>query len=310
MEQLIKGSTAYKIFCREAAAGRLAHAYMLSFNDPANLRRALTVFALRFFGVAEADRTGGQIVRGTYPDCKLLPEEGKKFNAEAAVALIEDCAMRPAAGDRKLYLISSFDECSPVVQNKLLKVIEEPPEGANFILGAAALSPVLPTILSRVRLLEIPPFTEGEIYAALERNFPGGELNRNAAASCGGVYGTAVALAGGEFAEVHSAALELLSVRDCGGAGTLSLKYGDSRYKRQLVAEMQRLCCGAAKAAALGSDDRELLKLTLLWRLPALIKGAESFSSALRDLKFNAYYPALIYSALTGMIEENRKWQK
>ena len=105
-------------------------------------------------------------------------------------------------------------------------------------------------------------------------------------------------------------ALELLSVRDCGGAGTLSLKYGDSRYKRQLVAEMQRLCCGAAKAAALGSDDRELLKLTLLWRLPALIKGAESFSSALRDLKFNAYYPALIYSALTGMIEENRKWQK
>ena len=268
------------------------------------------MFALRFFGVAEADRTGGQIVRGTYPDCKLLPEEGKKFNAEAAVALIEDCAMRPAAGDRKLYLISSFDECSPVVQNKLLKVIEEPPEGVNFILGAAALSPVLPTILSRVRLLEIPPFTEGEIYAALERNFPGGELNRNAAASCGGVYGTAVALAGGEFAEVHSAALELLSVRDCGGAGTLSLKYGDSRYKRQLVAEMQRLCCGAAKAAALGSDDRELLKLTLLWRLPALIKGAESFSSALRDLKFNAYYPALIYSALTGMIEENRKWQK
>ena len=50
MEQLIKGSTAYKIFCREAEAGRLAHAYMLSFNDPANLRRALTVFALRFFG--------------------------------------------------------------------------------------------------------------------------------------------------------------------------------------------------------------------------------------------------------------------
>ena len=40
MEQLIKGSTAYKIFCREAEAGRLAHAYMLSFNDPANLRRA------------------------------------------------------------------------------------------------------------------------------------------------------------------------------------------------------------------------------------------------------------------------------
>ena len=119
MEQLIKGTTAYKIFCREAEAGRLAHAYMLSFEDAAYLRDALKIFALRFFGAEDGERPGGQILRETFPDCRIYPEQGKKFNAEAAVALIEDCAMKPSAGDKKLYVISSFDECSAIVQNKL-----------------------------------------------------------------------------------------------------------------------------------------------------------------------------------------------
>lgn len=313
MEQLIKGSTAYKIFCREAEAGRLAHAYMLSFNDPANLRRALTVFALRFFGVAEADRAGGQIVRGTYPDCKLLPEEGKKFNAEAAVALIEDCAMRPAAGDRKLYLISSFDECSPVVQNKLLKVIEEPPEGVNFILGAAALSPVLPTILSRVRLLEVPPFTADMIFGALERKNAGAALNRRAAESCGGVLSVAEALAGGEFTEVDDAATEILSASTPSAAGLAALKYGDSKYKREIVSHAQRLCLEAARAKALRGGrtaDSGAGALEKIWTEAALLKGAEAFGEAQRDLKFNAYFSALLFGAMLKMIEENNKWLK
>ena len=63
-------------------------------------------------------------------------------------ALIEDCAMRPSAGDKKLYVISSFEDCSAVVQNKLLKVVEEPPDGVSFLLGATTLSPVLPTMYS------------------------------------------------------------------------------------------------------------------------------------------------------------------
>ena len=167
VEILIKNSTAYKIFCREADAGRLAHAYMLSFEDGANLREALKIFALKYFSTAAEERCGGQIMREVYPDCKIYPEPGKKFNAEAAVALIEDSAMRPTVGEKKLYIISSFEDCSPIVQNKLLKVIEEPPAGVGFILGATTLSPVLSTILSRVRLLEIAPFTQQQIFEAV-----------------------------------------------------------------------------------------------------------------------------------------------
>ena len=309
MRQLLQESQAYKIFCREAEAGRLAHAYMLSFEDTAYLRDALKIFALRFFGVTENDALGGRIMRESFSDCRIFPEQGKKFNVEAAAALIEDSAMKPSEGEKKLYLISSFEECSAVVQNKLLKVIEEPPAGVSFILGAASLSPVLSTILSRVRLLEIPPFTSDGIYAALERKNPGGALNRQAAESCGGVLSAAEALAGGQFSEIHSAALDILSSRGEGDAGIISLKYGDTKYKREILSEVQRLCLAAVRAPS-GNADRESRALLSRWSVPALLAGAEIFGGAVRDLKFNAYFPALLYSAMLSMTEENNKWQK
>lgn len=313
MEILIKNSSAYKIFCREAEAGRLAHAYMLSFEDSAYLRDALKIFALRYFSVSAEDKVGGQILREAFPDCKIYPEQGKKFNAEAAVALIEDCAMRPAYGDIKLYVISAFDECSAVVQNKLLKVIEEPPEGVGFILGATSLSPVLPTILSRVRLLEVPPFTADMIFGALERKNAGAALNRRAAESCGGVLSVAEALAGGEFTEVNDAATEILSASTPSAAGLAALKYGDSKYKREIVSHAQRLCLEAARAKALSrghTADSGAGALEKIWTEAALLKGAEAFGEAQRDLKFNAYFSALLFGAMLKMIEENNKWLK
>lgn len=310
METLIKNTTAYKIFCREAEAGRLAHAYMLFFEDGVYLRDALKIFALRFFSTQRDERLGGQILRESFPDCKIYPEQGKKFNAEAAVALIEDCAMKPSAGDKKLYVISSFEECSAIVQNKLLKIIEEPPEGVTFILGATSLAPVLTTIRSRVRLLEVPPFPAEQIVAALARKMVTGQAARQAAVSCGGVLSIAEALAGGQFNEIHSAALEILSAKTVGEAGPVSLKFGESKYKKEILSEVQRLCLAAARAGAAGGGDGECKTLLQRWRIPALLTGAEVFGAAMRDLKFNAYYPALLYSAMLRLIEENNKWQK
>lgn len=310
MKVLIENSTAYKIFCREAEAGRLAHAYMLSFEDSACLREALKIFALRFFGTSAEEKLGGQILREVFPDCRIYPEPGKKFNAEAASALIEDSAMRPAYGSKKLYIISSFEECSAVVQNKLLKVIEEPPEGVSFILGAASLAPVLTTILSRVRLLEISPFTPEQIFGALERSMPGGRYNRLAAESCGGVLSVASALAGGQFADVRTEAMSILSATDAGAAGTVAAAVGDSKYKKQVLAECSRLCLAAARAKTLGGGEEDERKIASLWQEATLVRGSEIFCRALRDLKFNAYYPALINSAMLNLIEENKRWQR
>lgn len=51
--------------------------------------------------------------------------------------------------------------------NRLLKMIEEPPEGTLFLFVGADVSRILPTVLSRCQILKIRPFSDHEIAEAL-----------------------------------------------------------------------------------------------------------------------------------------------
>ncbi|MDE6504705.1 MAG: hypothetical protein K2L42_02410 [Clostridia bacterium] len=299
MKELIFGTTAYKIFCGDCEAGKISHAYMLNFPDVKNLKSALMLFALKFFGAQENSPLGARILNGSYSDLKVYPADDKKLTAEAVSEILDDCAMRPVEGRKKLYVISGFDTASALLQNKLLKTLEEPLEGVHFLLGACSLAPVLDTVKSRVRILEIAPFTEVQIFAALERQAHR-EINASAAKSANGILGVAENMAlGGWFGEILKAAKEICSVTRVGEIGAVAAKYGDTKYKNELLCEMQRLYF-----AALGGKE----SLPLLQ--PALIYAIESLNGAFADLKFNAFFQGLLYGFMLGVVEENEKWQK
>ncbi len=279
MEKLFKSTTAYKILEGDKKANRLSHAYLLFFSDGANLRFALKMFACLLYG--GDDSTKKRIMDETYPDIKIFPEKGKKMSADDAFKIVEDCTMRPMTGDTKIYVLDGFESCSAVVQNKLLKSLEEPPECVKFLLGCTTLSPVLPTVLSRVKKLEIVPFSEEEIYLCLER-MGHNEKNRYAASSCGGILGEAQELLKGDvYEEVQRAAKKILSSSE-GDIGTLSQEMGDFSNKKQLLKALQSLCFSYAKE---GKDN-----MSAVW-----INCAEKINGAFADLKFNANFSSLIY---------------
>ncbi|MCD7728354.1 MAG: hypothetical protein LUI60_00350 [Clostridia bacterium] len=310
MEQLVKSTAAYKILCGEAADGRLAHAYMLHFADGANMRAALKIFAKVIFGCKEGDSLSGRIDRESCPDCKIYPQNDKKFTVDAVSDLISDSALKPTESNIKLYVISGFEECSAIVQNKLLKVLEEPPQGIYFLLGTQSTAPVLPTVISRVHMLEIPPFTAQQIYAALERENAGGAYNKRAAESCGGILGAAQSLAGGAFGEINTAAMELCTADTREKAGALSAKYADSKYKKQIMAEAERLFFTALKGSVTGVADADGKKIAAVWDGRTLLYAAQRYGASQTDLKFNAYFSALLYSVMLDVIQENERWQR
>ncbi len=51
MKKLISGTAAYAAFSGDIKSNRISHAYMLHFQDGKNMREALKIFALNFFGV-------------------------------------------------------------------------------------------------------------------------------------------------------------------------------------------------------------------------------------------------------------------
>ena len=307
MKQLIFGTAAYKTFANDSQSGRLSHAYMLHFNDAKNLRLALKIFATRFFGLDGEEVDGKRLMNETLTDCRIYPEEGKKLTADAVSELLADSALQPLERENKLYIISGFNEASALLQNKLLKTLEEPPRGVYFLLGATTLAPVLDTVKSRVKTLSIPSFPEAEILKALERK-GANPLNADAAKSCGGIFGQAENMVGGGwFKEILSAAREICTTTDIESVGAVALKYGDTKYKTELLAQAGRLYHDAllekTRKSALGAVAKA-------WQTATLVYAQESIDKACSDVKFNAFFQGLLYDLMLRIIEENEKWLK
>lgn len=302
MRELITRTAAYAAFSGDVRAGRISHAYMLYFQDAKRLRDALKIFALAFFGSDGRDDDGKRILGESFPDARFFPDEGKKFNAEAAGELLSDSALKPLERDKKLFIVDGFNDAAPIIQNKLLKTLEEPEAGVHFLLGATTLAPVLDTVKSRVKTLTIPPFSENEIFAALERE-GANPLNRQAAASCGGHLGIAESMVnGGWFAEVNAAAEEICGTMDLGKVGEVAIKYGDIKYKTELLSAISQKYRAALADGVNGGKS--------LLETPALIYALQCADGACRDLKFNAFFQGLLYDLMLRIIKENDKWLK
>lgn len=63
--------------------------------------------------------------------------------------------------NKELYYIKG--EISKRVENALLKIIEEPPAFAYFVIGTVEVSRLLPTILSRAQVILLSPYTREQL---------------------------------------------------------------------------------------------------------------------------------------------------
>lgn len=99
---------------------------------------------------------------GVHPDLIriTLPEDKREITVDQARTLRTDAYIRPNEGKRKVYLIDPADSMNAMAQNALLKVLEEGPQYAAFLLVAGEPGRLLETIRSRCELLALPPEEE------------------------------------------------------------------------------------------------------------------------------------------------------
>jgi len=102
-------------------------------------------------------------------------------------------------GGWRVCLVDSADELKyPEASNALLKMLEEPPARALFLLVSHAPGRLLPTIRSRCRRLMLKPLkTEDVVFAAAAALGPDADQAALAMAAAGGSVAQAIALAGG-----------------------------------------------------------------------------------------------------------------
>ncbi len=98
-----------------------------------------------------------KIYAGFHPDILRIEPAGKTIRVEdiKESGLMEWIFRKPFEGGYKAVVIQNADTMVPAAQNKLLKVLEEPPDKTVFLLSAPPGKNILPTVLSRCIMIRM-----------------------------------------------------------------------------------------------------------------------------------------------------------
>ena len=96
--------------------------------------------------------------------------QGMIFASEAS-EIIKKLSLKSFESDFKIMILWLPEKMHQATANKLLKMIEEPPEKTLFLLVADEPDKVIPTILSRCQLVKVPSFNSRDIEKYLINRF-------------------------------------------------------------------------------------------------------------------------------------------
>jgi len=193
---------------RRERAG-LSHAYILSGPRGSGRHTLAKLLAAAMECTAPAGRRPcgtcshcKKVYGNIHPDVKTEagPGPNKPIGVDQIRALRSDAYIRPNEGARKVYLLEEADQMNASAQNAMLKLLEEGPPYAAFLLLAENAGGLLQTVRSRCEDLPLAPVPLPECRRWLKARFPDEpetELER-AAVDCQGILGRAVEELSGE----------------------------------------------------------------------------------------------------------------
>ena len=91
--------------------------------------------------------------------------------AKESDEITKQLSLKPVQGEFKVTIIWLPEKMNDVCANKMLKLLEEPPEHTIFLLCSEEPERILPTILSRTQRINLPLLSEAEIADALQNKY-------------------------------------------------------------------------------------------------------------------------------------------
>lgn len=266
--------------------GHLCHAYL--FYGQKNIgKRSCAEFFAQAILCENENRPCGECrsckkaAADIHPDIIVSEnKEGKNnIHIDTIREIRRDAYIRPNESAYKIYIIPNAHDMTAAAANALLKVLEEPPAYAVFILTAESKKSVLETIASRCVSFEVFPLTEGETLEALKQQFGENDKVKEAAELCGGVLGNAIDILQNEdyqrVSEIVSAATQAIIKRDEYALLCALNRVGASRGDLTLMLSLLSAKMNAEMKKSLSEKDGKLTQ-SELYRLCGLIEQIRS----------------------------------
>ncbi|MBO5926688.1 MAG: hypothetical protein J6Q38_03945 [Clostridia bacterium] len=316
LNSLITSTKAYKIFSADKKNGTLSHATLIVCDDSEMLESYLKVFSKALMCEKEdfcsTCRTCKLIDAKLYEDVKFYPESGKILSKDVD-DLVEKSYLKPLEGDKKLFVLNNAQSMNTQSQNKLLKTLEEPPKNTYILLGATSVFTLLPTLLSRVKRLDILPFSEEQLYSALEEDFSDSEKLLSAVKLSGGKVSEAINKYGSDkLAEieeiVNSVLVDMKSSKD---VAVFSSKINKNNVN-EIVSALSRKVAEILECKLKGVEENHsgVNLLAENYSVGALLDFSDKLREAEKALYFNGNIQAVVDRLLFGLLEGKYKWSK
>lgn len=115
-----------------------------------------------------------EALAGSHPDIITVEKEKDKtvLSVDVIRNMIAECMIRPFQAKHKIFIIKDGDLLNPQAQNAFLKIIEEPPEYAVFIIVCTDSDQLLQTVRSRSVTVTFPPVNDVIVRQYIESKYP------------------------------------------------------------------------------------------------------------------------------------------
>lgn len=238
-------------------AGKLAHAYVFDGTEGIGKLDFAKHIAMELIcGKDEAKRKFFEA--GSHGDFLFIEAQDDKIKVEDIGEVFTFLSTQPLISKHKVVLIDGAEKLNAIAQNKLLKIIEEPPSYALFILISTRYDLLLDTLKSRLIRLSFNPLSKEEIkqYCDMENI----EFSEDAAQVSGGSIKKYLSLIEGTISSSSSLARDLAAALE--KANTFLIQESMTKIceeKAELLAilnELESIYRGNVQALAAISETR------------------------------------------------------
>lgn len=93
------------------------------------------------------------------------------ISVEECTQLLRALQLKSYEGHKRIILLWYPEKLHPASANKMLKILEEPPSDTYFIFVASQTDLIIPTLLSRLQIISMKPYTFEEIKKYMQKEY-------------------------------------------------------------------------------------------------------------------------------------------
>ena len=309
ISQIVKNSNDFNLLLQEIKDSRLANAILLESKDNTyTFEFAKMVASVILNNDFIENDVLDRIKLNSHPDVKIYPQKDKLLVADSQEIVDESYAL-PIAGDKKVFIIKDIDVSTDSAQNKLLKILEEPPKYVYMILTCSNFNLVLPTIRSRCNKYSLQKPNKEQIKSFVE----GKENSQLISCLCDGYVGRAEKLSQiKELPKIFESAISVLtklkSTKEVLAYSSELLK-----YKEQFDLIIEILSLAIEDLLAIKQDKGNLIKLSIAkselesiadqYSLKLISQLQNVLNKAVKEKLYNVNITLIIENLLINILE-------